>query len=588
MIYAASASGLMITQPIQSLPSDYDPTTTAWYKQAMANPTDFVVSEPYQDAANNRTVITVAKAVYGMGDYVGVVGIDISTQKITGQMLAYTNNMSKYLISRDGKVLLSGNGAFVSAGTDFSKESFWKDMKTAAVKGNMVRYTLKGAKRIGFVKQLSSGWYFLEAVPASVISQPVSKVISTTILVGVIILVLTVILGLFAVQNVFLKPLDALRKAIAVISDGDLTVRAPVKSKDELGQMGEGINHMVENLNNLISAAAQTVDYVTNSASTLAATSQETSASVEELTAQSNEIATNAETPYNAIEDFAGGVDQVSSTAQGIATDAQMLATEANNVKANAQEGAQSLEEVAKVVEIANTNTDKTNDILNHLATDASSISNIVETIEQLAEQTNLLSLNAAIEAARAGEAGRGYAVVADEIRKLAEKSQQATQNIADILGGIQDRTSQASGSMKETMSVVRNAYDRTMEVQKKFGAILDSVGKIVGTAEGFAASAEELSASSEELNAAVDSAVQPVQNIAEQVRQFSDALKQQSQGVYQIAQETSSLEQLAEQLKEQVEKFKITGENQIAIESDSLEQLAEQVKEQVDKFKTQ
>jgi methyl-accepting chemotaxis protein len=557
-VYVASASNMLITQPIESVPTDYDATSSPWYQAAMANPTAFVISEPYNNPIDQQNVITVAKAVYSMGNYVGVVAIDLSPDKIASQMLGYVNNTSKYLINRDGKVVISGAGAFLSSGTDLSKESFWKTMKTAAVKGSMVRYTLNGASRIGYIQLMPNGWYFLEAVPNSVISAPVSGVIQSTLLIGIVVLVLAILIGLVAVQSVLLKPIDALRKAISTIASGDLTVRAQVKSRDELGEMGEGINRMVESLNGLITAAAQTAEEVTNAASALAAGAEETSASVEELTAQSNEIATNAETAYHAIEDFTGGVEQVSNTAQGIATDAQMLATEADNVKSNAEEGAQSLQEVAQVVEVANKNTDETNEVLAQLTSDANNISSIVETIEQIAEQTNLLALNAAIEAARAGEAGRGFAVVADEIRKLAEKSQEATRNIAEILGGIQDRTAQASGSMKETLNVVRDVYQRTMEVEKKFSAILNSVEKIASTAEGFAAGAEELSASTEELNAAADSAVQPVETIADQVRQFSEALRQQSQAVYQIAEETSSLEKLSQELKDQVSKFKI------------------------------
>jgi len=107
-----------------------------------------------------------------MGDYVGAVGIDIEASKIASQMLAFTNNISKYLLNRDGVIMLSGSGAFVSSGTDLSKEAFWKDMKSAATKGNMVNYTLKGAQRIGFVKQLPNGWYFLTAMQLLLSARP--------------------------------------------------------------------------------------------------------------------------------------------------------------------------------------------------------------------------------------------------------------------------------------------------------------------------------------------------------------------------------------------------------------------------------
>jgi len=129
-------------------------------------------------------------------------------------------------------------------------------------------------------------------MPASVISAPVRSVINTTILVGLGVLLLTVIFGVLCCTECVLEALDGAACAIEAIANGDLTVRAPIRSKDELGRMAESVNHMVESLNTLTAAAAQTADRVNESAGSLAATSQETSASVEELTSQSNEIAT--------------------------------------------------------------------------------------------------------------------------------------------------------------------------------------------------------------------------------------------------------------------------------------------------------
>lgn len=555
-VYVGTKGGLMLLEPMQTLPDGYDPTTRPWYTAAMANPTQFVLTEPYADASSGKTIVTVAKAVYAMGDYVAVVGIDFDVTGLIERMFVGSDGSTEYVANSAGLVVLHSDRTKV--GTDLSKEAYFKGLKSGATKGNSVTFRDGGLRQYAVASMLPNGWVFVKAMPTSVVEAPAKKAVGATIAVALISLVLVVAIGYFVVDGLIVKPILHLRKVIGAVAQGDLTAEAQLRTRSEIGEIARDINSMVQNLRGMIGVVRQTSEKVNGTAADLAATAQETSASVEELTAQSTEVARNTETALGAIREFVGGVEQISAVAQSAAAGAQELAGESAKVKMHAQEGEANVQKVTQVVEKATKNTEDTGMLINKLAQDAQSISDIVETIDQIAEQTNLLALNAAIEAARAGDAGRGFAVVADEIRKLAEKSQAATEQIAEILGGIQRSAELARGSMQETLSVVTDAYRSTLEVSKKFRQIAESINRIAGTAENFAAGAEELSASTEELNAAAETAIKPMEEITLQVQQISEALRQQSQAVYQLAQASTSMEQLAVDLASEVHKFKM------------------------------
>ncbi|MDI6864021.1 MAG: methyl-accepting chemotaxis protein, partial [Pseudothermotoga sp.] len=189
--------------------------------------------------------------------------------------------------------------------------------------------------------------------------------------------------------------------------------------------------------------------------------------------------------------------------------------------------------------------------VVGELSEQAKNIGQILQTINSIAEQTNLLALNAAIEAARAGEAGRGFAVVADEIRKLAEESKRATDQIGQILGQISQGAMKADNATKETVQVVEGMSKQSDVVVEQFSKITGQINSMVSQIESLAASAEEQSAAAEEMSSAMDTATKSITVIAQQVEEMTQAVKQQASGAQNVSSLSEELSSIAESLVE-------------------------------------
>lgn len=334
----------------------------------------------------------------------------------------------------------------------------------------------------------------------------------------------------FIVVSGVVRTIRRVAARLRVIAEGDLTQEPlEVTSEDELGMLTSDLNEMQQSLSDLIGKVSATSQDVAGAATEVASTSEEMSSSVDNQRNQLSQIAA-------AVEQLSASIQEVSGKAQDVATRSTSAGDDATEGGKVVSQTVSEINEIAEAVQ-------QTSKAVDALGTRAEKIGEILTTINEIADQTNLLALNAAIEAARAGEHGRGFAVVADEVRKLAERTQQATEEVASSIAEIQSGSRTAS----ERMLSSRERVDEGVRLAESAG---ESLGRIVEGSRAVSSSVDSIASAVEEQSAAGE---QISQSIAEVSRSADEA----SQATGQAASAAAQLSGNAESLRRLVERFK-------------------------------
>ncbi len=364
-------------------------------------------------------------------------------------------------------------------------------------------------------------------------SEAASGMATLIIIISVVAGSLTIIIGsIFA--NRISRPIQKLKDLAILVAERDLRNSIEVNSKDEIGELAKAFSKMVVDLRD-------TVGHVQEASSAVASSSAEISSSTEEMAAGAQEQTSQAGEVASAIEEMTKTILENSKNASDTTVNAKNARDIALDGSKVVEATIQGMRKIAEVVR-ASAST------VNELGESSNQIGEIINVIDDIADQTNLLALNAAIEAARAGEQGRGFAVVADEVRKLAERTTNANKEIADMIKKIQRDTGGAVSSMEEGTRKVDEGIELADKAGQSLSEIVDKVQKVTDMITQIAAASEQQSSASEQ--------------ISKNIEAISTVSQQTASGTEQVARAAEDLNRLTDRLHSLVSQFKLSDDD--------------------------
>lgn len=534
----------MAVTNVATLPEDFDATQRGWYQQAIAE-NGVIFTSPYVDTATGSMIITIAAPISEAGKVSGVFGCDITLDYIMdiAKDIKVTENAYPVLIDSSGTIMVHGsedllpgideNGAVVThsisdAGGDYEK-------LISSLNGEILVELGKDydgkEKYFAFSSIGDTGWILGSVLPKA----DVKKELNALITVNIIMLILFIAAGTAIVVNVTLvqlKPLKKINAAAEEIAAGNLSVTFDYNAGDEIGKLCVNFGRCMDVTRKYIGDISEKLDCLAKGDFTVEITEDyigdfaPIKASMENIIRSMRHTLNNIENASRQVSMGAGSVAQsATELAAGVNDQTENINRLSRDIGAimdklkesgRAAEDARSLADSAKLrIEDSNREMDKLLEAMNRISEMSAETAKIVKTIDDIAFQTNILALNASVEAARAGAAGKGFTVVADEVRNLAGKSAEAANRTSRLIAETTEAVEAGAALANSTASSLSEAVDNTVKVNEHIARITDStreqsaymdgisqsISSITGVVTGTSVTAQSSAASSEELS---------------------------------------------------------------------------------------
>ena len=486
--YFGDNQGAFTIRPDSKMPDGFDPRTRPWYKDAV-NSSSASLTEPYIDAVTGQMIISIGSAVKKAGQTLGVAGADLSLQTITDTINALNFNGLGYafLISGDGKVLVHPDKTLV---TQYLKDIYPQD--TPPISSAFSEIQANGKTRIVTFTPVKGLGNVNWSIGLSVDKEKAFAALNTfrtSAVIATVIAVISIIALLGLLIRLLLQPLHVMTRAMQNIAEGegDLTRRLDVTSNDEFGTLGSAFNDFVKRIHTSMREVSSATAQVNEVALRVVSASNSSMLNSDEQASRTNSVA--------------AAINELGAAAQEIARNAAQASQQASDARGLATEGQQVVERSISSMQQLSQMLGTSSGHIESLNGKTVNIGQILEVITSISQQTNLLALNAAIEAARAGEAGRGFAVVADEVRNLAHRTQESAQQVQAMIEELQVSARASVSTMDESQRHSEDSVEIANLAGERLVSVTERIGEIDGMNQSVATATEEQTSVVESIN---------------------------------------------------------------------------------------
>lgn len=556
-IYVGTEDGKLF-QAADAAKDATDILNSQWYEQGLTR-VNMGFGTAYTDG-NGKSIVSASGILNDQSGKVKVISADLPLDHISIIVNSFIemDNAQAFLVdSTDGTILANRDSSLISTKLDTSNADKFLSAVAEKLENRAYDMVELDNNLTAFEKVAGTDWILISYVPTATIYKDLNELRTIMVLIAVISILLLVVL-IERVVHLVIKPVKVLTSTITSMSEGDFTIEVNTKGKDEIAVMGQSVKTftasmraMIADINAISKTLAEQAESSSNTSNEMydasrvqADSMRELNETVDQLSVSVNEIANSATT--------------LAMVVSGTKDDSVVVDEKMQETVAVSEKGRDDMQKVGLAMDNIKVSIGELEKAINEVGTASEEIKNIIGLIGNIAEETNLLSLNASIEAARAGEAGKGFAVVATEIGKLAQTSADAVQNISNLIGEVNllvknavDQAGESAQNINGSSELINTAvetfnaiFDNIQQTNSLIKDMIDKVGKVDDVATSVAAISEEQAASADEILATAENMVNQSNNITKNSED--------------VAESSRELAKTSEKLEKQVQAFRI------------------------------
>ena len=556
-LYVADESGKLIKAE-NSEKQEANPTESTWYREGLTR-VNMAVGTAYQNA-QGVNVISASGILNDGSNHIRVISADMTLDRIAIIVNSFIemNDAEAFLVDKNSaKILANRDSSLISQtlGAD-GQSNFYRLVSEKIVAKDYSFTTLDGNMTV-FEEVEGTDWLLVSYIPTSVVLADLVQLRTIMIVISIVCMVLLCVLIERLIQ-VVIKPVKEMTKVITMMTDGDFTVSINSRGNDEIAVMGQSVNRFIGSMKQMITEMGDVSGKLKNQADTSKSVSGEMNSAAGIQSQSMGELNATVDQLSVSVNEIAQNATKLAGVAADTKTDSDMVENKMQETVQISEKGRKDMERVGEALDNIEVSIRNLEEAVNKVGTASGEIVQIIKLIGDIADETNLLSLNASIEAARAGEAGRGFAVVATEIGTLAKNSADSVAHITELITEInrlvEDAVRQAgdsAGAISGSAELIHTAVDtfdsifqNIQETNTLIRGVVDKINQVDQVATNVAAISEEQAASSDEILATSESMLQQAKNI--------------SKNSGQVEAEAENLATSADQLADQVKQFRI------------------------------